>query len=681
MNHVTLASGAGGDDNFSLRTYEGFSMDWVDDKAFCPDILHEGGEYGDSIHCAFESLQGTLSGKHKAYNCGKQHQWQRLQSMYKHWDKIIPSLAHAFLEWKHRGSSATGYRCVDVCDTFPDQHSLQDIVQLPHENANISLPRHGLLGCSPVKPSVEIDLKVLELYQRLQRRHAQNSEQVMAKTLCDLHNDVSLQVNKALAIDTPNYRLQGEKALVPSILAAMDGNNSVKQAMAAGTADSHIFNSNYLLSRTEVNQYQNEVKRSLQKKLELPELSKDNIERDLDVPWVKDNTPGDAADGEDIPSACGIQWKNTAPENEKVLLAVYDISGMFVGACRHGIIIKACEMVQSGELTKYPLAIIDHILDNYGSDVGIGYDIGCAHEATIVVNTFHGYGHNCLCQLCKHPLYLTGYGLEDLETLERVFSASNSVARGKFLYNNYQQALTITKDYVPHVSAMTSELGIHEDSIKDWIKAEHDLLENLKDEPEEWVLASAYVCALIQRNKAEGVSIGRESNYTQLSKDTQCIEIAWQTAIQELIVAIRAVGDIEEKMANMAGTGYKLQVAIGRAIKTRRKAIQTALAKYNSLAAQMIPPTPILQWSNIINYGFASNPILAAEIEEIQKRQLRVDSVHIARLNAIKALPGFSGIQGLGVQLCNSSCSSGPDILSDSNVIDSAKRQHIEDDI
>ncbi|EGN97527.1 hypothetical protein SERLA73DRAFT_153891 [Serpula lacrymans var. lacrymans S7.3] len=606
MNHVTLASGAGGDDNFSLRTYEGFSMDWVDDKAFCPDILHEGGEYGDSIHCAFESLQGTLSGKHKAYNCGKQHQWQRLQSMYKHWDKIIPSLAHAFLEWKHRGSSATGYRCVDVCDTFPDQHSLQDIVQLPHENANISLPRHGLLGCSPVKPSVEIDLKVLELYQRLQRRHAQNSEQVMAKTLCDLHNDVSLQVNKALAIDTPNYRvcnscpcctykLQGEKALVPSILAAMDGNNSVKQAMAAGTADSHIFNSNYLLSRTEVNQYQNEVKRSLQKKLELPELSKDNIERDLDVPWVKDNTPGDAADGEDIPSACGIQWKNTAPENEKVLLAVYDISGMFVGACRHGIIIKACEMVQSGELTKYPLAIIDHILDNYGSDVGIGYDIGI-------------------------DLHFQQWDKNRYQDIS------------KFLYNNYQQALTITKDYVPHVSAMTSELGIHEDSIKDWIKAEHDLLENLKDEPEEWVLASAYVCALIQRNKAEGVSIGRESNYTQLSKDTQCIEIAWQTAIQELIVAIRAVGDIEEKMGII------------------------------DLWTPEMPDYLKLIWLEL-----ASNPILAAEIEEIQKRQLRVDSVHIARLNAIKALPGFSGIQGLGVQLCNSSCSSGPDILSDSN--------------
>jgi hypothetical protein len=51
-----------------------------------------------------------------------------------------------------------------------------------------------------------------------------------------------------------------------------------------------------------------------------------------------------------------------------------------------------------------------------------------AHRVTFAVNAFHGYAHNRLCQLFKHPLYLPGFGLEDLETLERVFSASNEVA-------------------------------------------------------------------------------------------------------------------------------------------------------------------------------------------------------------------------------------------------------------
>jgi hypothetical protein len=44
------------------------------------------------------------------------------------------------------------------------------------------------------------------------------------------------------------------------------------------------------------------------------------------------------------------------------------------------------------------------------------------------VNAFHGYAHNYACQLKNHPMFVEGMGLEDLETLERVFSASNAVA-------------------------------------------------------------------------------------------------------------------------------------------------------------------------------------------------------------------------------------------------------------
>lgn len=46
----------------------------------------------------------------------------------------------------------------------------------------------------------------------------------------------------------------------------------------------------------------------------------------------------------------------------------------------------------------------------------------------VFVNAFHGWAHNRLCQLKYHPLYRVGVGLEDLETLEHVFSSSNSIA-------------------------------------------------------------------------------------------------------------------------------------------------------------------------------------------------------------------------------------------------------------
>ena len=80
---------------------------------------------------------------------------------------------------------------------------------------------------------------------------------------------------------------------------------------------------------------------------------------------------------------------------------------------------------------KYLLAIINRSLKVYGKDLGIGYDIACLFLATIaksslsaaaqekalqlVVPAFHGYVHNCACQLNHHPLYVVGFGLEDFE--------------------------------------------------------------------------------------------------------------------------------------------------------------------------------------------------------------------------------------------------------------------------
>lgn len=92
------------------------------------------------------------------------------------------------------------------------------------------------------------------------------------------------------------------------------------------------------------------------------------------------------------------------------------------------------------------MATTNFLMDIFGDDLGLGADIGCAFSETIkqspllkdkaaqsrlqvVVNAFHGWAHNRLCQLQFHPLYRKGTGLEDLETLERIFAASNTIAR------------------------------------------------------------------------------------------------------------------------------------------------------------------------------------------------------------------------------------------------------------
>ena len=78
-------------------------------------------------------------------------------------------------------------------------------------------------------------------------------------------------------------------------------------------------------------------------------------------------------------------------------------------------------------------------------NLGLGYDIACSFAATLsasslgaharqlglklVVPAFHGHAHNRLCAITNHVQVSPGFGLEDLETCERVFSASNGVAR------------------------------------------------------------------------------------------------------------------------------------------------------------------------------------------------------------------------------------------------------------
>lgn len=93
---------------------------------------------------------------------------------------------------------------------------------------------------------------------------------------------------------------------------------------------------------------------------------------------------------------------------------------------------------------KYPLACLKRLLDLYGSDLALGYDIACAFMKTVsrstlgpmanehrlrgVVPAFHGHSHKRGCQIHWHPRYIKGAGTEDWEECERTFRLSNEVA-------------------------------------------------------------------------------------------------------------------------------------------------------------------------------------------------------------------------------------------------------------
>ncbi|KAG1782891.1 hypothetical protein EV702DRAFT_1176201 [Suillus placidus] len=257
----------------------------------------------------------------------------------------------------------------------------------------------------------------------------------------EIFHSVDKHLRAALNHDTPNwcllnscpacfYKLQDEPALQFDWLVSIDGNNSLKHwdSTIYGTTariDSRKAHSDYWIGPTAVDQFKGEVK-----------AQEDSSPDD----WQDE--PVEANQGS---LTCVTRWRNAGPETRKKMFSVFHESGIFIAACRHRFVLLACNMIRSGELAKYPLALIDKLLTVYGKNGACAYDIGCAFSKTLrnsslgpraselnfwmMVGAFHGHAHNCKCQLAWHPMYIPGTGHSEGEGCEHIFSASNELAR------------------------------------------------------------------------------------------------------------------------------------------------------------------------------------------------------------------------------------------------------------
>ena len=197
------------------------------------------------------------------------------------------------------------------------------------------------------------------------------------------------------------------------------------------------------------------------------------------------------------------------------------------------------------------------------------YDIGCNFEGTIknsslgplfaecegrfCVPAFHGYSHNYICQLTFHPNILTGFGIEDAETMERGFSGSNAVAAitrfasifrrqlaietyfkhadeekymhsGRFILDNYAQALDIIDDDTPLVDAALVSLGIKEDEILVMAEEERHFFAHLDDEEPYNVHELAYVEALLEFYELDHKRNTTEACFFQVPMDASAAD-------------------------------------------------------------------------------------------------------------------------------------------------------------
>ncbi|KAJ7336990.1 hypothetical protein DFH08DRAFT_915958 [Mycena albidolilacea] len=499
----------------------------------------------------------------------------------------------------------------------------------------------GLIPCAPFKPSVAITVKVLEVYRVAHARCPQLAIQSFVKTLCDLHgtpylpylrkqfsicynlyldlrrNSEKTTVLKSLGRDSFSwrlkhacpacmYKLQGEAKLIYEILVTMDGNNSLKRVLHrckvhsdgdTGTdaefvmgkskeyTDTRDAGDNYYRDREKVNEW------SKQRIAEM--MPKEAIEV----------CPELLTEISDEPNPCVDRWKNMVEDVTAKMWGIFDETGIFLCLGRHGFVLMIVDMINSGELAKYPLAVVNSLIEHLGNNIGNGYDVGCDFQTTIrnsplaararqcnfrcLVGAFHGHAHNHLCQLCNLATYVLGLGCEDLEGCERFFSGSNGLAKScryasrfhwqqeitsyikhydsfptyanlsKFITNNYKQAINILKKEEALRTWMREE-GILDYSVFCvWLEEEKTFLlrlkEGSKDQTETLEMEYVQKVVNLDTSREKYLVVAAEARKAQAgdapyTPGVPKAELARRHARQKVDRALEAVHELEEKL-------------------------------------------------------------------------------------------------------------------------------------
>ncbi|KAK7016037.1 hypothetical protein R3P38DRAFT_3321519 [Favolaschia claudopus] len=549
----------------------------------------------------------------------------RVQTTINAWREQIPLLTDTYLQLKAVGpldsDEVQGGWEIEVIG-FDEFTSRRFMHVTDARRTNETLLKYGYLGASPEKVSLAFPIHLFEIYRQIHRVCPRYTISSLSTTLTNLHErprrsnlaeqlstayDAYLEiireadhwVDEALNRDEDwkvknvcapcMYTTLNERPLRFSWMGCADGNNSLKLVDAtflAGTArpDDRTSTSFRWLSPAEVDVFKDEVsnsqKKARSKQLPTPPPAVDPQppstatppredsesvpqEDDPDVAWLNVNELS-ASDTEELTKCldtCVERWKAAGPEARKKMFSLFAIPGIFVIVCRHGHLVVGCDMIRSGELMKYPLALVKWLLDKYGADIGLGYDIMCAFFKTLmrsslgpqvtamrmrgVVPAFHGHAHNRACQIGWHPMYVEGVGLEDFEECERTFSKSNHLAAstrlatpfhrqqqidehfhfhdldkhassGNFIYQNYRQALEKITFNAAQLSLLEQSLGTTASDYEKYHAAEVKYFASLRQEPEEVQRTIDYMERLQKYGEASAASDQAKREFKRL---------------------------------------------------------------------------------------------------------------------------------------------------------------------
>ncbi|KAJ7512593.1 hypothetical protein B0H11DRAFT_1699088 [Mycena galericulata] len=538
------------------------NMDGVLDGSERIEISHAGGEFSSLEE---DIVEGTGDNAAKAKAEDYRTRCDRTELRNRAFQSQMPAMVTAYIrycaeqEMPTRAQDAPRAEATTVEEIYEvqvvDMFDTSEVdVKLDPRGGGIApaLIMEGLMPSAPWTPNVAITVRVLEAYRVTHVRCPQLAIQPYVKSLCDIHGvayrpylcqqfsiayDLYLAIRRqtdervmnALGRDSKwrlrhacpacMYKLEGEDQLIFDMLTTMDGNDSLKRVLrrlrlddegdgdptlgkSRERVDNRDAGDGYYLSRERVDRWA---------KTRLAEFYKPILTTEI---CQADDNP------------CADRWKNMINDVTSKMWGIFDETGIFLALCRHGFVLVIADMIRSGELAKYPLAVVEEMLDVFGMKLGAGYDVGCHFEATVqnselgdlarknklkcLVGSFHGHAHNRLCQLGFLATYVEGMGLEDLEGCERYFSRSNGLAKScryasrfhrqqeittyakqfdsfetytnlsKFLCSNYRQALAILKTE-PTLQAWMRQEGVESyEEFHQWLKEEKEYLVSLK---------------------------------------------------------------------------------------------------------------------------------------------------------------------------------------------------------
>ncbi|KAL0578052.1 hypothetical protein V5O48_003958 [Marasmius crinis-equi] len=524
----------------------------------------------------------------------------RTQKQTESWKEQMPRLVDAYLYWSRHGIPSPDpsthkdeweILCIDF--SMWGSYYCWHPVEHDPQTINETLIYFGLIGGSPDFPEVAFSLRMFEIYRQIHRTCPSFSLNALARTFQNIHGrppkvhledqlrtayDAYLEmmrrvdnlVNVKLGCDTELicspclYVVQGEPCLYPRILIAIDGNNSLKlvdsdHRRGQARVDGRSLANFRWLTEEQVDEFKDEVKSSEKRKARAaqnntastqasgpssstagPDI---NVDSPDDIAYLNVNESGQITEAVHV---CVERWKAAGPESQKRMFAFFAITGVFLAVCRHGHLLVTCDMRRSGELMKYPLAVINELLDRYGMDLGVGYDIMCAFWTTLqqsnklhakvaalrmrgVVPAFHGHAHNRKCQVDWHPMYVPGVGNEDFEECERTFSLSNRLAsttpttkilftasdlvslwlrgansiQGRYCYFKYREALKRLDDSVPLFNELCQQRGITPQRCEELLDQERTYFKQVFSDPPELVARLDYAEKLQRVWKSE----------------------------------------------------------------------------------------------------------------------------------------------------------------------------------